>query len=46
MLNFDPYVNWLRAILSTLARKGLAFKNAEPERSRELLDALCVYPWY
>jgi hypothetical protein len=38
--------DWLRAILSTLARKGLAFRNAEQERSRALLDALCVYPWY
>lgn len=37
---------WLRAVLCTLARRGRAFRNAEPERARALLDALRVYPWY
>jgi hypothetical protein len=37
---------WLRAVLCTLARRGRAFRNAEPERARALLDALSVYPWY
>ena len=38
--------NWLRAILSTLARRGVAFRKAESERTRALLDALAPYPWY
>ena len=37
---------WLRAILGTLARRGRSFRNADPERTRALLDALSVYPWY
>jgi hypothetical protein len=37
---------WLRAVLCTLARRGRAFRNAEPERARALLNALSVYPWY
>jgi len=38
--------DWLRAIFCTLARRGRAFRGAEPERARALLDALSVYPWY
>lgn len=37
---------WLRALLCTLARKGRAFRNSEPERTRALLDALSTYPWF
>jgi hypothetical protein len=37
---------WLRAVLCTLARRGRAFRDAEPERAGALLDALRVYPWY
>ncbi len=38
--------DWLRAVLATLARKGLAFRAAEPERTRALIDALSPFPWY
>lgn len=38
--------NWLRAILTTLARRGVAFRRAEADRTAALLDALAPYPWY
>lgn len=37
---------WLRAILCTLARRGLAFRHQAPERSAALLAALSRYPFY
>lgn len=37
---------WLRAILCTLARRGLAFRRHAPERSAALLAALSRYPIY
>lgn len=37
---------WLRAVLCTLARRGVRFRSAHPERARALLDALSVHPLY
>jgi hypothetical protein len=37
---------WLRALLCTLARRGLAFRREHPERARRLLDSLAAYPYY
>jgi hypothetical protein len=43
---FDDGSRWLRALLCTLARRGVAFRLAHPERARDLLDALAVAPLY
>jgi hypothetical protein len=37
---------WLRALLCTLARRGVALRLAQPERGRRLLDALAPLPLY
>lgn len=37
---------WLRAMLCTLARRGLRFRSEHPARARELLDALAPLPLY
>lgn len=37
---------WLRALLCTLARRGVALRRAEPERARHLLDSLAPLPLY
>jgi hypothetical protein len=37
---------WFRAVLCTLARRGRGFRETQPQRTRALLDALSVYPWY
>ncbi|RKT53714.1 lectin-like domain-containing protein [Saccharothrix australiensis] len=36
----------LRAVLCTLARRGVALRQAEPERARQILDALAPWPLY
>ncbi|MDY7023398.1 MAG: hypothetical protein SWJ54_18940 [Cyanobacteriota bacterium] len=36
----------LRAILCTLARRGLAFRQSHPERAKAILEALSTYPLY
>jgi hypothetical protein len=37
---------WLRALLCTLARRGVALRTASPARARALLDALAPLPLY
>lgn len=37
---------WLRALLATLARRGVAFRRDHPERARAWLDELAVFPYY
>lgn len=37
---------WLRALLCTLARRGVAFRLASPERARALLESLSRLPLY
>lgn len=37
---------WLRAVTCTLARRGVAFRRAYPERARALLDAVESAPLY
>lgn len=37
---------WLRAVLCTLARRGLGFRRQHPERAEQLLAALARYPYY
>lgn len=37
---------WLRAVLCTLARRGVAFRTEHPQRARALLDALAPLPLY
>ena len=36
----------LRAILCTLARRGIAFRQNHPERARAILRTLSIYPFY
>lgn len=38
--------DWLRAVLCTLARRGVSFRRAHPERAKLLLDALATYPFH
>ncbi len=37
---------WLRAALCTLARRGLAFRQAQPVRAKSILDTLAPLPYY
>lgn len=37
---------WLRAVLCTLARRGVAFRQEHPERAKLILDALSTSPLY
>jgi hypothetical protein len=37
---------WLRAVLCTLARRGIAFRTAQPERARYILELLAPLPLY
>jgi len=37
---------WLRAVLCTLARRGVALRHEFPDRAQELLQALSPFPWY
>jgi hypothetical protein len=37
---------WLRALLCTLARRGVAYRLTRPEASRQMLDALSRWPIY
>lgn len=38
--------DWLRGVLCTLARRGVAFRQSHPERAQALLDALAAHPFY
>jgi hypothetical protein len=38
--------DWLRAVLCTLARRGVAFREAHPERAHALLQSLSTFPIY
>ena len=38
--------SWLRAVLCTLARRGVAFRQGHPSRAKLLLDALSTSPFY
>lgn len=38
--------DWLRAVLCTLARRGVAFRNAHPERAGALLEVLATLPLF
>lgn len=38
--------DWLRAALCTLARRGIALRQAEPERAQYILQELSVYPLF
>jgi hypothetical protein len=37
---------WLRGVLCTLARRGVALRRASPERGAAILDALATLPYY
>jgi hypothetical protein len=37
---------WLRGVLCTLARRGVALRRASPERGTAILDALATLPYY
>ena len=37
---------WLRAVLCTLARRGLGFRQQQPARADQLLAALSRYPYF
>jgi hypothetical protein len=37
---------WLRAVLCTLARRGVALRRASPERAQAVLEALATFPYY
>ena len=37
---------WLRAVLCTLARRGVAFRKQYPERAGEILMILAPWPYY
>ncbi|MGH2537018.1 MAG: hypothetical protein ACRDHL_06470 [Candidatus Promineifilaceae bacterium] len=37
---------WLRAVLCTLARRGVAYRQAYPERAQQLLFNLALLPYY
>ena len=37
---------WLRAVLCTLARRGVAFRQDDPERASQLLQVLSPFPYY
>jgi hypothetical protein len=38
--------DWLRAVLCTLARRGIAFRSQHPQRARNLLDMFAPLPAY
>jgi len=38
--------DWLRAVLCTLARRGLGFRQQHPARAEQLLAALSRYPYF
>lgn len=38
--------HWLRAVLCTLARRGVALRQADPERAFQLLQVLSPFPYY
>lgn len=37
---------WLRAVLCTLARRGVAYREAESDKAREILRTLAPLPYY
>ncbi|MFW5942095.1 MAG: hypothetical protein ACOC9X_02065 [bacterium] len=37
---------WLRAVLCTLARRGVAYRQAAPDKAREILRTLAPLPYY
>jgi hypothetical protein len=37
---------WLRSVLTTLARRGVAFRRDHPERAQAWLDTLATFPYY
>ena len=37
---------WLRAVLSTLARRGVAFRQQDEQRARRIIDELSTSPLY
>lgn len=37
---------WLRAVIATVARRGVAFRRADGARAQAWLDALATYPYY
>jgi hypothetical protein len=37
---------WLRAVLCTLARRGVAYRQADPRRAQEMLRTLAPLPYY
>jgi hypothetical protein len=37
---------WLRAMVCTLARRGVLLRTASPERAKAILDALSTLPYY
>jgi hypothetical protein len=37
---------WLRAVLCTLARRGVAYRQSDPRRAQELLRTLAPLPYY
>ncbi len=38
--------DWLRAVLCTIARRGVVFRNTQPTRSKQILDILSTLPLY
>jgi hypothetical protein len=37
---------WFRAVLCTLARRGVLLRQSSPERAKAILDALSTFPYY
>ena len=37
---------WLRAVLCTLARRGIAYRQSQTERAQEIIRILSPYPFY
>jgi hypothetical protein len=37
---------WLRAVLCTLARRGIGYRQAQPDRAREIIRLFSPYPFY
>ena len=44
--NLGGFNEWLRAVLCTLARRGVAFRQDDPERAGQLLQVLSPFPYY
>jgi len=46
LMAVDRSNEWLRSVLCTLARRGVAYRRRFPERAQRLLDILAPFPYY